>query len=201
MKLEVPFYPQTTELNCGPAALRMVLAFLGKDPGLEILEEKTGIKEGKGISTVQIAIVAAALGYKANILSKHIFFSEELLKLEFYKKYGDNSLEISKRRVKEAKAAGVDIEEKTTPLKDLLSLTTEKSIPIVLVDWNIINGNRHRGYQGHFVPVVGYDEEFIYIHNPGPDTAQAFMPVKREVFDEARKAEGTDEDILFISNI
>jgi hypothetical protein len=29
--------------------------------------------------------------------------------------------------------------------------------------------------------------------------AQAFMPIKKNLFDEARRAKGTDEDILVIS--
>ncbi|MBU0466707.1 MAG: peptidase C39 family protein [Nanoarchaeota archaeon] len=33
MKLQVPFFKQTTPYNCGPMALRMALAYLGNDPG------------------------------------------------------------------------------------------------------------------------------------------------------------------------
>ncbi len=38
MMLDAPFYRQNTPFNCGPVALRMVLAYLDKDPGIEILE-------------------------------------------------------------------------------------------------------------------------------------------------------------------
>ena len=62
MKLNVPFYKQTTKLNCGPAALRMVLAYFDKDYSLKFLEEKSQIKEGKGVFKIQIAIAAARLG-------------------------------------------------------------------------------------------------------------------------------------------
>ena len=44
MKLDVPFFKQTTTLNYGPAALRMVLAYMGKVYGISVLERKTGIK-------------------------------------------------------------------------------------------------------------------------------------------------------------
>ena len=77
MRLEIPFYKQTTSLNCGPTALKMVLAYLGKDEGVEILEARTGIKEGKGVSTIQIATAAASLGYPTDFYSKHILFNEE----------------------------------------------------------------------------------------------------------------------------
>jgi len=111
MKLDVPFYKQTTKLNCGPAALRMVIAYFGNDPGLEVLEQRTGIKEGKGISTVQIANAAAVSGYKTTFYSKHIYFNEENLKLEFYQKYSD-LVQQSKQLVEDAKIAGVKMEER-----------------------------------------------------------------------------------------
>jgi ATP-binding cassette subfamily B protein len=96
MRLKIPFYKQTNSLNCGPTALRMVLAYFRKDEGVKILEARTGIKEGKGISTIQIATAAASLGYRADFYSKHILFNEENLKHEFYKKYSDMDLEQSK---------------------------------------------------------------------------------------------------------
>ena len=46
MRLKVPFYKQTTLLNCGPTALRMALAYLDKDYGLEAtVEEVRGLKD------------------------------------------------------------------------------------------------------------------------------------------------------------
>lgn len=50
MKLEVPLYLQTTKLNCGPAALKIVLAYFGKRYKLSELEKQTGIK-GEGVFT------------------------------------------------------------------------------------------------------------------------------------------------------
>ena len=198
MRLKVPFYKQTTLLNCGPTALRMALAYLDKDYGLEVLENKARIREGKGISTVQIATVAASLGYRTTLFSKYILFNEENLKLDFYKNYNDMDLEQSKRWVEEAKAAGVKIEERTLTLDELLSYVTKNSIPIVLVNWKIINEEKEKGYQGHFVPIVGYDDGNVYVHNAGLKNPQEFFPVKREIFDEARKANGTDEDIIIL---
>ncbi len=197
MRLEVPFYKQTTKLNCGPVALRMVLAYFGEDLSLEILEQKTGIQERKGISTVQIATAAALSGYKTDFFSKHIYFNEENLKLEFYQKYSD-AVQQSKQVVEDAKNAGVNMEERGMSLEELLERVNEKSVPIILLDWNIVKGTRENGYQGHFVPVVGYDNENIYVHNHGLDNPTPFLQIKREVFEEARKANGTDEDILFI---
>src|SRR3989304_1182641 len=166
MKLEVPFYNQTTKLNCGPAALRMVLAYFDKDYGLPLLEEKAKIKEGKGIFTVQIAIAAASLGYRADFYSRQVSFNKENLKLEFYQKYTDLITQTDEL-VEEAKKLGVHVEEKRLSLEEILSKVSNSSLPIILLDWNIVKGTREKGYQGHFVPIVGHDEENVYVHNHG----------------------------------
>lgn len=196
MRLKVPFFQQTTPLNCGPAALKMVLDYFGRDMDIKFLEERTGIKEGKGISTIQIATAAASLGFKTDFFSKHILFNEENLKHEFYQKYAQENQ--SEKWVKEAKAAGVNIQERTLSLGELLGFVKKDSVPIILLDWNIVKERKEKGYQGHFVPVVGYDEENIYIHNHGLNDTSEFMPVPRTIFDEARRADGTDEDILIV---
>jgi len=199
MKLEIPFYQQTTELNCGPSALRMVIAYFDKDIGLEILEQRTEIKEGKSISTIQIATAAALSGYQTKFFSKHVNFNKENLKLKFYQKYSD-AIQQSNQVVIDAQKAGVIIEEREITLQELLQYVTNKSIPIVLLDWNVINGTKEKGYLGHFVPVVGYDKKNVYVHNHGLDNPAAFLQIKRDIFDEARKARGTDEDIVIIYN-
>lgn len=88
--------------------------------------------------------------------------------------------------------------EKSLLLEEILSFVTEESIPIVLIDWNVIMSRKNKGYQGHFVPIVGYDEKVVYIHNPGLKDTKEFMPISRELFDKARKSEGTDEDVAVI---
>jgi len=85
MKLQIPFYLQTTPLNCGPVALKMVLEFLNKKYSIEELEQATGLEKGKAISTIKLAITAARLGFKAKFFSKSIYFNKENLKLDYYK--------------------------------------------------------------------------------------------------------------------
>ena len=199
MKLNVPFFKQTTPLNCGPTTLKMVLAYLDRDYNIKVLEEKTGINEGKGISTIQIAIAAASLNYKTEFYSKHILLNEKNLELDFYKNYSDVDLERSKKLVEKAKSGGVKIQEKELSLKEILSFIKKDSIPIILVDWNIIKNKKEKGYHGHFVPIVGYDNDSIYVHNSGLNEGEAFVKIPKVIFDEARKAQGTDEDIAVIS--
>ena len=196
MRLKVPLYKQTTELNCGPTALKMILSYFGKDIDIKFLEEKTGIKKGKALYTIQIAIAAASLGHQADFYSKHILFNEEHLKLDYYKKYSDMDLDLSKKLVEEAKRLGVNVQEKKLSLEEILKFVSENSVPIVLLDWNVVKGEKEKGYQGHFVPIVGYDKKEIYVHNHGFKNPQKFMPISRDVLDKARKTKGTDEDVV-----
>ena len=197
MKLNVPFFKQTTNLNCGPVALQMVLSYFGDTTDLKKIEELVGITEGKGVSTSQIAIAAAKLGYKVKGFSKHIGFNQDHLKHDYYKKYGNLDLEKSKRLSQEMDALGIKIKEKTVLLKKLLSFLKKDSLIIVLLDWNVVLGN-NKGYQGHFVPIVGFDDENVFVHNHGFIGTKEFFSIKRELFDKARKADGTDEDFMII---
>lgn len=198
MKLPVPFFKQTTPLNCGPTVLKMVLAYFGDYREIEPLEKAIGLKEGKGILTIQIATAAASFGYRTDFYSKNLLFDEEHLKRDFYQKYLDKDKGNLNKLVEEAKKAGVNLQEKTLPLEELLKYVTETSIPIVLIDWNIVKGRKENGYQGHFVPIVGFDSQNIYAHNSGLVNTKDFMPIKRNIFDKARKSDGTDEDVAVI---
>jgi uncharacterized protein YvpB len=198
MKINVPFFEQTTNLNCGPAALKMILSYLGKDFEIKELEEKTGIKPGKGVYTIQLANAAARFGFKVDYYTKSLGFNKENLKHEFYKKYSEMDLDLSERLVLEAKEIGVNLAEKSISLKEILKGIGKDSIPLILLDWNVVEDKGDKGYQGHFVPIVGYDENHIYVHNSESKEKGEFFPIPRNIFDEARKSDGTDEDVAII---
>ena len=197
MKLQVPFYRQTNSQNCGPIVLKMVLAYFDNDQGLEILEKKTGMKKGKGLSTIQLAIATARLGYKTDFYSTRLEFNEENLELDYYQNHPDGELiSQSKELVEEAGRLRVNLREESLSLGEILRKVTKDSIPIVLVDWGIFLGKDN--YQGHFVPVVGYDKENVYIHNSGLESLEGFTKIRKEIFDKMRMARGTDEDIMVV---
>ena len=197
MQLEVPHYSQVDKTSCGPVTLQMVLAYLEKNYDLTFLKEKTGVKEGKGISTIQIATAAALLGFPTKFFSTTLGFNPENLTMDYYKDYVDIA-QGSEVLVQTAHQAGVKMEERQLSLEEILSYVTENSIPIILLDWNIVKNKKEKGYHGHFLPLVGYDEHKVYVHDPGPTNPQANVAIPREIFDEARKAKGTDEDIIVI---
>ncbi|MBT3865599.1 hypothetical protein HOF78_00675 [Candidatus Woesearchaeota archaeon] len=197
MKLEVPFIQQTTKFNCGPVALQMIFSYLGGSESLDILEEKCGIKDGKAVSTLSLAICAKELGYDVELNSDSFEIDESLMDLDYYKKHGGvNWADEVKRLIEEAKEKGVKLTEGKLELKDILDKISEECIPIALLDWNVIKGKEE--YLGHFVPIIGYDEENVLVHNQGMLNPTSFLEISRDVFDKARNAKGTDGDILFL---
>jgi len=199
MKLNVPLFAQTSLLNCGPTALRMVLAYFDKDYGLDLLSKLVRIQDGKGVSTIKIAIAASELGYKVKFYSISLTFNQSNMELDYYKKYGDlTRVHESEKLCEEAKKKRIELQERSISLEELLSFITEDSIPIVLLNWSVVVGKKEKGYVGHFVPVVGYDDNNIFVHNQDTNNPQAFVAIPKNIFEEARKAKGTDEDIAII---
>jgi len=197
MKLKVPFLKQTTGLNCGPVALQMILSYFGGDPGLGVLEERVGIKEGKGVSTIQIALASKLSGFKTKLLTKTLEFDESHMETDFYKKYKSEMDDIEKL-VARAREIGVGLEKKEVELDELLGNMSEDSLIIVLLDWDVVKGQIEKGYQGHFVVVTGWDDENVYVHNHGLNDSEEDVGISRGVFDTARKAKGTDEDFVVV---
>lgn len=199
MKLNVPFYKQETENDCGPTALQMVLEYLGviKHSKKEIIEAVDSDKSGVTWS-LGLAKAAAQFGFKVEFYTICLGLNPKNYELDFYKKQADESSSAKQKLFKlklEADKLDVKMEERSLSLKERLSKISENCIPVILLNWKIINNGE--GYQGHFVPIVGFDEENVYVHNSADDSGKFFL-IEKELFDKARKSKGTDEDIIFI---
>ena len=196
MKISVPFYKSKKDIDCGPSALRMALAYFGERYTLKkISQEERQINTGL-VWSVGIARASKILGFPTKFISTTNFSHEES-DIDYYKKYSNNKAKIILRELsEEIKKIGVDVQEKNMTLEELLSYVSKNSIPIVLVNWYIIAGKD--GFSGHFVPVTGYDEENVYIHNPGIASAMPYLPMKRDVFLRAWESKGTDKDAVVI---
>ncbi|PIN93685.1 hypothetical protein COU54_02260 [Candidatus Pacearchaeota archaeon CG10_big_fil_rev_8_21_14_0_10_31_24] len=80
--------------------------------------------------------------------------------MEFYKKYADVQADVDEL-IKMAKSLGDKISEKELDLKEILSYLDDELVPIVILDWKVIKGTKEKVYLGHFVPLVGYDDENV----------------------------------------
>jgi len=198
MILKVPFYIQGHN-ECGPASLQMALEYFGMKKEREEIKKLLDSESTGATWTVNLAKAAAELGFKVEFYTTKLGVNTENFKLDYYKKEtdGQNSAEEKlKKIISECIKLNVKLEEKSLDIKEITSKVNENCIAIALIEWGKIIGiNR---YIGHIVPIIGYDEENIYIHQPGPKDPEANFAISHDLFDKARKALGTDEDLVFI---
>ncbi len=196
MKIKVPFYKSEKDTDCGPLALRMALAYLGEEHTFkEISEEERQIDTGL-VWSIGIARAAKKLGFKTKFISTTNFNPEED-DIEYYKKYShDKAKIILKELSDEIKEMQIEVQEKNMSLKKLLNYVSKDSIPIALVNWFVIAGKD--GFSGHFLTITGYDDENVYVHNPGIVSPMAYLPIKRDLFLKAWESKGTDKDTIVI---
>jgi len=191
MKLDVPFHTQENDYDCGPVSLKMVLDFLGKNYTINELKYVLNYSQGEAVYTIELASAASELGLKSEFFTAEPWNSHE--DEEFMEKHGRD--EQNQELYDEAEGKDVNIHFKQVRLEELLNLVSKNSIPIVLLDWHEITGEDN--YQGHLVPLVGYNQDDVFIHEPS-DPNGDFIQIPRDEFDKARKAEGTDQDISLI---
>lgn len=196
---KLPFYTQGHN-ECGPTAVRMVVEFLGAEIPFERIKKEVDSESTGATWSTGLARAAAALGFKVEFFSLHPGFNPEWFKMEWYQKQTDGATaaeEKLRRLQEECLRLGVKVEEKSLSTSEILGKLSDKCAAIVLLDWGKVK--KANNYVGHFVPIVGFDEKNVYIHQPGPEDATPNFPIPRQLFDEARKSRGTDEDIVFIA--
>jgi len=191
MNFDVPFIVQESEYDCGPVNLLMALNYLEADMGLKTIKEALSYCDSDAVFTLELATAAAEMGYEVEFYSSQLYSEHD--DKEFYQEHSTDSE--NQEMIDSAEKAGVDIFEDSLTFDEVKEFLTESSIPIVLIDWNQIK--KLEGYQGHFVPLTGYNDSEAIIHNPAEEKG-SFTSIDKELFNQARKADGTDEDILVI---
>lgn len=192
MKLEFPHCLQESEYDCGPANLLMLCQYFNQDKKMADIKELMDYRDGEAIYTIEIATIASELGLKAEFFTADPFADHEG---EFYEEHSREKTD--EELYREADEAGVEVEQLTFTMDELLEKISENTVPVVLIDWHTLK-DKDEGYQGHFVPIVGYNDSEVIFHDASDEEGD-FLKADRERFDEARKAEGTDQDVAFIS--
>lgn len=189
MRYDVPFRRQESSLECGPTALQMATAFLGEEKDLGRIRDFLDFSDN-AVYTIHLASVACEMGFEADFYTSNLQNEHEQ---DYYEEHAE---EIPNQKLNSrAREAGVDVREKSLELDELFDMLDEDQVPVVLLDWNRIQDEE--GYLGHFVVLTGYTESKAIIHNPDSSEGD-YVKINRELFDRARKAEGTDQDVAVI---
>ncbi|EKE06802.1 MAG: hypothetical protein ACD_18C00275G0001 [uncultured bacterium] len=206
MILKVPFYKNTGDENqCMQVAMKCVLKyFLDKDVSLQELDKLTGRKENFWTATPQIVSVLYDFGLDLKFYSKEKL--EPFLEGETFirKHFGVDADKILKftdlpiviKSVK--KLLSYDLfENKILSIADIQEHLKNGNVPMVLLDHNkIIDKNDY--YQGHFVVITGFDKDNIYFHETDQDNTEPNKKVRKEIFEKAFNANGTDNDCVIV---
>lgn len=190
----VPYYPQTTDFSCGPAALMMAMAALDEQQPLTTLEELKLWREATTIFMLAghggcgphgLALAAWQRGFHA---SAWINMEGPLFK--------DTVRSDSKKRVLEQVHQGflhdidqtrIELHHEPLTLEGIRGALYEGRVPIILIStWQL---NRSR--VPHWVTVCAIDDQFVYLHDPEIDVNDGetvadkqYLPIDRKVFDK-----------------
>jgi hypothetical protein len=177
-KLDVPFIANTSDnLHCFQAALSMVVKYFYpvNNYTFDELDRFTEKLEGKSTWPQAGLIWMNENGFEVKNIE--VFDYEEFIKTGadyLYKLYGKEAGDYQTKTSdipKEQKKSQEFIKEIKTEFRvpqanDLISLLKDGYLPICLV--NAFGFTRDKkGYSGHMVVIIGYDEKGFYIHDPG----------------------------------
>ncbi len=190
--LPVPYYPQTTEFTCGPAALIMAMAALEEQRPVNTLEE---LKIWREATTIFMLAGHGGCGPHGLALSAwHRGFEASVWISQEGALFKDTVRNEDKKRVLELVHEGfiheigqTDIQLHHDPLtpEAMEQALHEGRIPVILIStWQL---NRSR--VPHWVTVCAIDDDFVYLHDPEIDidaeetvADKQYLPIDKQVF-------------------
>lgn len=208
---KVPYYRQTLEFTCGPASLMMAMKALDPEQQLNrhlelrLWRESTTIfmtSGHGGCGPYGMALATYHMGYGVELyLSEHDVMFIDSVRSEEKKEVmrlvqEDFQAELAK--------LPVPIHEHPLTMMDMEVAFRDGAIPVVLI-------SSYRIYQEkfpHWVVVTGFDEKYIYVHDPfvdydkGKVTLDSInMPIPRKDFEHmARYGKAAQKAALIIRN-
>ncbi|MDI9246903.1 ribosomal protein S18-alanine N-acetyltransferase [Marinobacter sp. CHS3-4] len=190
----VPYYPQTTEFSCGPAALIMAISALDEQATMTTLEELRIWREATTIFMLAghggcgphgLALAAWNRGFHA---SAYVSKEGALFKDTVRNPDKKQVLElVHEGFIYDIAQTGIELHHDPISLDGLRTALERGCVPIILIStWQL---NRSR--VPHWVTVCAIDDQFVYLHDPEIDTDagetvadKQYLPIDRRVFDQ-----------------
>lgn len=197
---KIPFFPQTVEFTCGPAALMM--AMKGLDPALPV-NRALEMRLWRESTTIYMTNGHGGCGpYGMALAALHRGFDVEVRVNEPGALFVDSVRNKKKREVirlveqdfrEQAAAAGVPVNSHGLTVSDLVNDLQDGAVPIVLISSYHLYGRK----APHWVVLTGYDDRFLYMHDPYIDPPRnrtsgdsMNVPVTRRDFDRMARYGG-----------
>lgn len=190
--LDVPWYRQTTEFSCGPAALMMAMAALRPEVGLsrelelDVWREATTIYMTSGhggCHPVGLALAAQRRGYRAEVWLKHaapLFIDgvrnpekKEVIAL------------VHRQFMEQAGRVGLRVHQAEVTQAQLGDWIESGCLVLALISTYRLDGRK----APHWVTITAMDESCLYVHDPDPTEGEQsaldcqYLPIARKDFD------------------
>ena len=153
MKLNVPYYKQNNIDDCGFVASKMILEYFDIKIDLEDMKQKFKLEENRPLLSTEVLLLLNQFGLKSSLYTKYILLNKSAP--SYYNKFLSESLkQIEKLQL------DIFIDVDNVININFIRKCIMKNIPIIaLLNLSKFNKNNH------FTPVVGFDDDYIYIHD------------------------------------
>jgi len=189
--LGVPYYPQSLEFTCGPAALMMAMRYHGYPVPLERWLELALWREATtifmlsghgGCSAHGLAVAALRRGFRATVVTRDadVPFLDSVRSED--KK---DVIRIAHHTFeRDLRDQGGRVELRDFTDRDVVAALERGGLPLVLLSGYRLYAER----VPHWVAVTGFDSEHLYLHDPyipeGAGRADSVhLPLRRDAFD------------------
>lgn len=211
--LEIPFYP-CEKRRCAQAAMKSALKAImpERDFSFEELDELTKHSTRCMTSLPQVAMGFMKLEVNFRYYAKP-GWANAVLANDFTglirKRFRElsevilartdlDSLKYSLNYI--AKDPRVIEREEDITLEDIENMVTKNEIPICIVNYDIISGNRSQ-FGGHSLIITGFENDQVIYHDSGPVNPAPNKRVSREVLEGARDLCFFDHGLIVVSRL
>ncbi|XP_024403500.1 guanylyl cyclase 1 [Physcomitrium patens] len=208
--IQVPHVRQLCNWDCGLACVLMVLKFLGiQGCDLKYLSQ---LCQTTSIWTVDLAHLLRHFKVDVAFLTVTIGANPSFAVETFYQGNMEEDGERVNMLFAKAPQVGIRVQWRSITGEELsLMILSGGFLAIALVDKRKLSHpwldelcladccGLNTGYTGHYVVICGYDMDADEFEIRDPASGSTSERISLDALDEARKAFGTDEDILLIS--
>lgn len=190
---KIPFYPNPDNTHCFQAVIKMILKYyLPEDEySWDGLEKLTGKKEGLWTWPLYGMLRLREMGFSIINMEdfdyhKFVQSGDTYLLERFGKEVGTAQIQNSDIpfEINNAKLFMKYFKDtsKIPSISDIKKLLCENYLIITNLNSSALNGKD--GYVGHFVLIYRFDENHLYVHDPGPPPIKA-RKVSFDIFGKA----------------
>ncbi|MEZ4697122.1 MAG: ribosomal protein S18-alanine N-acetyltransferase [Rhodothermales bacterium] len=190
---KTPFYEQTTDFTCGPAALMMAMRRL--QPTLK-LDTSLELQIWREATTIFMTTGSGGCGPHGLALAAHRRgFAVEVFLNRDQTLFVRGVRNAEKKRIielvqrdfeKQIAQTDIKLHRKPMTLTDVQNRLDAGAVPIVMISTYRLTSNK----APHWVVVTGLDEHFVYVHDPEVDADEgktvldcSHIPIERRSFE------------------